>query len=435
MVNKTTSILIGSWFGMLLAIAPASAVDFEVKEGWIATLRGFVAVRADYDQNNMGGSEPLFPPRDGSAQDGDHTFRFSASQTQLGFGLKGPSKNGLTNRGYIEIDFLNERISGLDDRGNTTSPRLRHAYFELGWNDGKSALTVGQTNVLFGDTLPDLTFDNLNLALGSLFGRESQVRYTHKQTLKSGSDITYGISINAPNSGLFNEATDTAERTGRPFIHGKIAYHTDAWGKVDYFGFERGAPVPAEFALSSFIGQERIDRTAPGTSGKEDVNAFGIAASFHLPIIGIRDDQRKGAISVTGQAWYGENMDSYFGGNGQGVFETVDGKVDGIKTKGFFVGGKYFLTDHMWLNAIYSYEKNDLLKDAGNQFRIASGLFRDSTFGKPGVEKAQTINLTWWYEPIPALYVGLGWDYRKATYNDGVKGDNNRLSASMFYNF
>jgi hypothetical protein len=45
------------------------------------------------------------------------------------------------------------------------------------------------------------------------------------------------------------------------------------------------------------------------------------------------------------------------------------------------------------------------------------------------------VNLTLWFNPLNALYTGIGWDYRKASYNDGVDGDNNRINLSLFYNF
>jgi hypothetical protein len=432
---KTRHVLAQAGLAALaLAAQPAGAFDIELSNGWKATIRGFVAARGDYDESNMGGSEPLFPPRDGTPEADESTLRFSANQTQLGFGIRAPDYGGLINQGYLEFDFLNEQIPP-DDRPVTASPRLRHAWWSLGWNGGNSSLLVGQTNVLFGDLLPDLTYDNLNLSLGSLFGREPQVRYTHVMPLATGSDFTFAGSVNAPNSGFFNEATDTAETTAVPYLHAKIAYHNDRWGKADYFGFENGPARPLELALSGFIGREKIDQVA--IAGTEEVQAWGLAASALVPIIGIRDDRRAGSLSVMGQLWIGSNMDSYFGGNGQGIYETAAGDVDGIEGRGFFLGAKYFVTDRLWLNAIYGYEENDLddLVNAGTPFRIASGLFSGATFGTPGVGDARNVNVTLWYSPLQNLYTGLGWDYRKASYNDGVDGTNNRVSLSLFYNF
>ena len=297
---------------------PASAVEFETASGWKSTIRGFVAVRADYDERDLGGSEPLFPPREGSAQGENSALYFSANQSQIGFGLQAPKTDAFTNRAYIEFDFLNEN-SG---RTNTASPRLRHAFWEMGWDDGRQSLLVGQTNVLFGYLLPDYTFDNLNLALGSLFGREPQIRYTLVSPTSSGARMVYAASINSPNSGLFNQLTGTAERTATPYIHGKIAFNTDALGGADYFGFEKGAPIPAEIALSGFVGRERVQRLA-GTGTEEVVDAYGIALSGVLPIIGIRNNQKAGSLSLQGQLWFGSNFDAYFGGNGQGISKRV----------------------------------------------------------------------------------------------------------------
>ncbi len=164
------------------------------------------------------------------------------------------------------------------------------------------------------------------------------------------------------------------------------------------------------------------------------MNAWGVAAGVHLPIIGIKEGKsRAGALSLHAQGWYGENLDSYFGGVGQGVVERSDGRVGAIEGEGFFVGAKYFVTDRVWLNAIYSFDENDT--DDFDNFRIAGGLFKGSTFGRPGVNEARTVNVTLWYQVFDPLYIGVGWDYREADYNDGQTGDNNRVNVSLFYNF
>lgn len=417
-----------------IAGQPASAVEFETDSGWKTLIRGFVTARGDYDERDLGGSEPLFPPPDGSAQGENSALYFSANQSQIGFGLQAPQSDQFTNRAYIEFDFLNQN----NGRNVTASPRLRHAFWEMGWNDGRQSLLVGQTNVLFGDRLPDMAYDNLNLALGSLFGREPQIRYTLVNPTSSGARMVYAASINTPNSGLFNQTTGTAERTATPYVHAKVAFNTDALGGADYFGFEKGGPVPAEIALSGFIGRERAQRIS-GNGSDEVVDAYGIALSGVLPIIGIRNNQKAGSLSLLGQVWFGSNFDSYFGGNGQGIYETSTGVVDGIEGTGAFVSAKYFFTERLNVNAIYGFEENNLddLTGTGQTFRIASGLFSGNTFGTPGVAKAQNFNLMLWYQPFmtQSLYTGVGWDYRDADYNSGTPGDNNRLTLAMFYNF
>jgi hypothetical protein len=412
----------------------ASAVEFETASGWKTTLRGFVAARMDHDERDLGGSEPLFPPPEGSAQGENSALYFSANQSQIGFGLEAPKTDAFTNRAYIEFDFLNPNAG----RTNTASPRLRHAFWEMGWDDGRQSLLVGQTNVLFGDRLPDLPYDNLNLALGSLFGREPQIRYTLVSPTKSGSRMVYAASINSPNSGLFNQLTGTAERTATPYVHAKIAFNTDALGGADYFGFEKGGPIPAEIALSGFVGRERVQRIA-GTGTEEVVDASGIALSGVLPIIGIRNNQKAGSLSLQGQVWFGSNFDAYFGGNGQGIYETSTGVVGAVEGQGAFVSAKYYFTEALNINAIFGFEENNLddLTGSGQAFRIASGLFAGNTFGAPGVAEAENVNIMFWYKPFTSqsLYTGAGWDYRDATYNDGTSGDNNRFTLAMFYNF
>ena len=71
-MNKKMSLSPATGFLAVLVIAgtvlqSASAVEFETASGWKSTSRGFVAARSDFDERDLGGSEPLFPPPAGSA--------------------------------------------------------------------------------------------------------------------------------------------------------------------------------------------------------------------------------------------------------------------------------------------------------------------------------------------------------------------------------
>jgi hypothetical protein len=421
-----------------VAVGPESGaveIQAQANSDWKVVVRGFVTMDANWDQHDLGSAEPFFPAPDGFPQANNRALRFSASQSQIGFYVAAPSQDNVSTDAYLEMDFLKGPITGPTEHIVSATPRLRLAYGRFRWNEDSDTLIFGQTYTLFGDLYPDLTFDNLSLALGTLIGREPQVQYAHVFAVGSGSEMKYAVSINAPNSGLFNEATSAAETSGVPYLQAKVGYQTDALGNADYYGFERHPDVPAEISVSTFYGREKIPKTVLG--GNQDVDAWGVALNGVLPIVGIRDSHRAGAASIMAQLWLGQHLDSYFGGNGQGVFETVDGSVKGIKAHGGFVEGKYFLTHHWNITAEYSMDSNNLntLTDAGIPFRIASGLFSNTTFGSPGISKARNIDIALWYNPIAPAFFGLVWDSRKAHYNSGVDGSNNRINLSMFYNF
>ena len=425
---------------VLTSIAAArrtEAVEIEVQKetNWTVIVRGFIAVDANWDQRDLGAAEPFLPAPDNSSQAGNRALRYSASQSQIGFYVAAPPQDGFSTDAYTEMDFLKGPVTGPDEHIVSATPRLRLAYGRFHWNDDHDMLTIGQTYILFGDLYSSITWDNLNLSLGGIIGREPQVQYSHIASIDADSKLTYTVSLNAPNSGLFNEATNTAETSGSPFVHAKIGYQTEALGKADYYGFEKHTDVPAEFALSTFYGREKIPKVVLG--GSQNVDAWGIALNGVLPIVGIRGNHRAGAASIEAQIWVGEHVDSYFGGNGQGVYETANGHVAGIKAHGGFVEGKYFFTRTLNITAGYSIDANDLnkLTDAGVPFRIASGLFSTNTFGSPGVNKARDIDVALWYNPLAPAFFGLVWDSRKANYNNGGEGSNNRLNLSMFYNF
>lgn len=413
----------------------AQAVEILNGSGWTVNTRGFIAFDMNWDQHDLGASEPLFPAPNDSAQAANHALRFSASQSQIGFLVLPPQEGGISTDAYLEIDFLKGLVAPpQDEHLSNATPRLRLAFARFHWNDGSDTLLVGQAYALFGDLWPSITFDNLSLLMGTVIGREPQVQYSHVSTVSSGSAITYAASVNAPNSGLFNQATNTAETSGVPFVHAKIAFTSDALGKADYFGFESHEPIPAQIAISSFTGREKIPKTA---GGNQDVNAWGVALNGVLPIVGIRNGMRTGAASLEGQIWMGQHVGSYFGASGENVYETIDGHVAAIRASGGFVEGKYFFTPKVNLTVSYSSDKNntDDLARAGIPFRIASGVFSATTFGAPGVSRAQDVDTGLWYHPGAHAFFGLVWDYRKAVYNTGQNGTNNRFNLSMFYNF
>ena len=420
----------GHWVDAQIRMTRKVQNQPDTTEGYKFLVRGFIAMQIDRDQHDMGASQPLFPPPDPLPS----TLRFTANQTQLGFGVEAPPVNQWTNRVYVELDFLGAPPPGFD-RLTTREPRMRQAFWLLGWSQDRNTLLVGQAPVVFGDLVPNITWDNLSLALGALYGREPQVRYTHLQRRSENSALVFAASVNAPNSGLFNENTATAERSGLPSVQGKLAYYNTGRGTVSYFGFEDSQPSPLEIGVSGFLGAERGE---PLARDALRVVADGVAVSAIVPIIGIRDNNRRaGAVGIIAQGWIGKNIDAYFGGNGQGIYETAAGRVDGVVGRGFFAGANAFVSQNIWLSAFYSYERNNLpdLVNAGIPFRIASGTFSSSTFDSPGIGHGRDGYVAVWFNPLPSLYTGVGWDYRQASYNDGHNGRNNRFNLSVFYNF
>src|SRR3984893_1455784 len=315
-----------------VAVVPESGaveIQAQANSDWKVVVRGFVTMDANWDQHDLGSAEPFFPAPDGSPQANNRALRFSASQSQIGFYVAAPSEDNVSTDAYLEMDFLKGPITGPSEHIVSPTPRLRLAYGRFRWNGDSDTLIFGQAYTLFGDLYPDLTFDNLSVALGTVYGPAPQVQYSHVSVVSARSEMIYAVSINAPNSGLFNEATSTAETSGVPYVHAKIGYKTEALGKADYYGFERNPDVPAEISLSAFYGREKIPKLILG--GNQDVDAWGVALNGVLPIVGIRDNHRAGAASIMAEVWISQHVDSYFGGQCQGGYETHNRRVKGIK--------------------------------------------------------------------------------------------------------
>lgn len=108
---------------------------------------------------------------------------FAALFTRLGLDVTGPQINGkIKTSAKIEIDFHGSANS-------YTIARIRHAYFNLNWNN--SNLLVGQTwHPLFGDVAPHI----LNQSVGAPyqpFSRSPQIKYqyTYKSLRFTGAAI------------------------------------------------------------------------------------------------------------------------------------------------------------------------------------------------------------------------------------------------------
>jgi len=354
-------------------------------------------------------------------------IRFTADQTQIGFAMQWPPNATFSTDAYTEVDYLKGTTNGPTDEIVGDAPRLRLAYGRVRWNGGNDELVFGQTYTLFADLYPGQTFDGPSLALGAIAGREPQVQYTHATALDAGRRLTYAVSVNAPSLGVFSESTGVAQAASVPFLHAKIGYQGDR-------GMQQHPGTPTQISVSGFFGRERI-LTLPGAT--RDVNAWGAAIGGVLPIASWRNGDGADSAVLEGQVWVGQQVDGYFGGNGQGVYETTSGHVRGIRARGGFVEGKYFFSQRLNFDALYSIDRNDLdkLVQHGTAFVIDSGLFSGTNPGAPGLNKGQNANTALAYNPFGLCYVGLVWSYRKVNFNSGAVGVNNRLTLWVSSSF
>ena len=366
----------------------------------------------------------------GPADDGAVQLSFTADQTQISLSMQLPPNATYSTDAYAEFDPLGGSISGPTEDIVGTAPRLRQAYWRFRWNGGGDAIMVGQADALFGDLDAGQTLDSLPLALGAVFGREPQVRYTHVARFDAATQLTYAVSLNAPNAGLFDESMGATHVTHVPFVHAKIGYQSDRSPRPGSSAAEGRSAVPAQLSVSGFIGRRR---TPTMFGAGTDVTAWGAALGGVLPIARGHGSEAVPSAVLRAQAWLGQQLDGYFGGNGQGVYETAAGHVGGIRAHGGFVEASWILSPTVNVSAGYSIDRNDLdkLVRHGVTFVIDSGLFGGGTPGAPGLNQGRNANTALWYQPFKRAFVGLVWDYRMVNYNSGALGASNRVSVWM----
>jgi hypothetical protein len=190
--NRRTHVRIKALFSLAvlgyagLALAQAQNVVVEEKKSETVTvvvketpkppafvfeLHGFVSTTGyfqDANFNSGGGQIGLFvvgrnPVASPAYAGGDPwttdkpIFGFDVRQTRLNFSVRGPTvMGGAVPKAVVEVDFFGS--SEFSSAGNFSDvsliPRLRIAYVELNWNEGRHIIQIGQQNMLTIGTIP-----------------------------------------------------------------------------------------------------------------------------------------------------------------------------------------------------------------------------------------------------------------------------------------
>ncbi|MDX2370234.1 MAG: DcaP family trimeric outer membrane transporter [Colwellia sp.] len=149
--------------------------------------------------------------------------------------------------GFIELDFINS-LQGNQIVSNSVSPRLRHAFIKY------QDFTVGQTWTTFMNTsaLAE-TLDFAGTAMGEVFIRQAQVRYTNG-----------GLQLSLENPET--HAGDTTEDSVPDFV-AKYTFKDD-WGNVSVAGLVRQLNTAGGESETS-VGYSIAGRI--NTVGKDDL--------------------------------------------------------------------------------------------------------------------------------------------------------------------
>jgi len=248
------------------------------------------------------------------------TWGLTGRQSRLGFDFVDDQVDGVEVLGRIETDFTNppgEYVNGL---------KLRKAYLKVA--TPSLELLAGQESDIFSPLVPDTVSYLVAWWAGNIGFRRPQVRLTYKLGLgeSTGIDVSAGVERT-----IRSVAEADNYDVAIPTFAGRIGFRSPliSVGVSGHYGKEREQFAPE--------GQEAIDEVYDSYSANLDL----------LLNLGQM-------LTLSGEVYHGKNLDTYFGGIGQGVVLVTDaqGKVDGkeLADMGFWAQLKIKPSDRLVLN-------------------------------------------------------------------------------------
>ena len=256
-------------------------------KGITLTLGGFSAAESVYrTKNNVSdiGSNFSKIPYDNNPLAHSDELRGTARQSRISFLAQGDINPDLVASFYGEFDFLADAQTGNSNESNSYSPRIRHLYGTLDWNDTGWHLLAGSTWSLVTMNSKGITSRNevtpptieAQYVPGFVWARQPQWRLTkdfddkqlwiaasleNPQTTfasaATGTGTTYsGVTVNdaASGIGLLNSANSFSFNHA-PDVVGKVAWEPN---------FNGGRPLHIEAFGLLTDGYDRVD-IAPGS--------------------------------------------------------------------------------------------------------------------------------------------------------------------------
>lgn len=442
-------------FALLLAL-PAVSFAGSATSRWDLTIGGYVKVDVGYvNQAAVGpaGLEAYFPDRPNlganqSAANSAGSFAMATGQTTLNFLVKGPDTWGAKTTAFIQGSFYGQTINGNNNINNGSTATaysgtgtrygtftLTHAYMDFTWATTK--LTVGQNwqswgfqpsytflglyDLLMagrGNTVPQITVaQNFSKNFYGSFG----IQEPYNMRDQYGGSASLGISQNTNNIAAganpaaiaANAATGNGARvtTIMPDFTAEFGYKSESCGRI--------GPNVMQFAVGGFWGQDTLVYMDPQDSqgaghnrmSTAHVDRWGAAFKAFIPIIPEKNLNKAGAFSLSGSIWSGQNLANWFLGarNVDSVIPYDANPGLGVRwTVPVTTGGwgqlSYYITDKVYLNGLYAYNRN-----------FTSELY-NMEFPNQMRRWEQIIGNVI-YDVNPAVRVGLEYTYASAGYN------------------
>jgi len=383
-VAKSTEAIRASIQGNAPVVATAAAPNLK--------FYGYFKADAFTDSATTPHQEIPFWALTGASNDG-RELDFTARQTRFGFNTSFPEELAGGNlTGKLEMDFYGFIPTVGNVSGNHAYQlRTRHAYLQ--WENKDWTLLAGKTFDAYYLQIPDtLNFAYYNFQ-GQLGHRRMQFQATRKLNLGADKNLALTFALDEPVGGIHGGDLD-----GDGIDDGTDATFPGLVMKSVYT-FPGIGGRKSSIGISGFYLKEQL--------WNEKIDGYAAIIGGSLPLTS--------TLTLKGTWWTGSNVDSAWGGIGQGINTTTR---EAIAAQGGWVQLNYKPSSKLWFNVGYSYDDPE------------------DTDLNPGQRACNTTYLfNSYYQLFAPLKLGFEYFQIQTEYVGLETATNHRLMGSVIYSF
>lgn len=374
----------------------ASAIELTLKDtGMKLDIYGYLRADLAYDSQTTAIGDLAFfvQPEVNGEKDGQTSF--TARQTRFGLKLGGPDFGNWKTTGRLETDFY-----GRNDTDNSAHLRMRLAWVDLAHDSG-FAVRAGQDWETFIAVIPRIVNFSYLADSGALGLRRPQVRLTQDLKVAENTKVWIKAAIaQTIGQDLDGGGQDDGADAELPTVQWNVGLSQKLW-----------CEKPARLAFSGHYGQETMDAVSEeGAIIENDVtdyDTWSAQGSIFLPLTK--------CLALQGTYWTGANLDTYFGGIGQGVNVELDTE---IAAQGGWAQLLYDPTEKLGFALGYSIDDPD-----------------DEDLSAGQRAKNDNILVNGSYKINKAVTVFAEYSHMTTDYAEGEDVSNDRIQLAMQYDF
>jgi len=260
---------------------------------------GFIKADASYDSSRTTPGNYVVWVNSEAMNKSDNEFNLTANETRLGMRINGPQDDHFHAAGRIEFDFY-----GSNAAENKAKIQMRHAYLQMDWPNRHLSILAGQTSDVFSPLNPSTLNYTVLWDAGNIGYRRPQIRLTKDMTLDSDIKLELQGAV-ARTIGTTSAITgsESGEDAGFPSVQGRVGLN-----------FPWLNDKPTKVGLSGHWGEEEYDIATSGAHKK--FHSWSVNLDIEQPI--------NDWLNIKGELFSGENLNTYFGGIGQGIRPIKD---------------------------------------------------------------------------------------------------------------